>query len=94
MDPYPNSRHIPYAPRETAERYPEADGKPMAETDMHTGAIINLRLCITSSQRSLHTPHRRCAASTDSIRTTPNRRISLRGNWKHHAEPTRNNTHE
>ena len=43
METYPNSRHIPYAPTETADLYPESDGKPMAETDMHAVAIINLR---------------------------------------------------
>ena len=30
MQTYPNSRHIPYAPTETADLYPESDGKPMA----------------------------------------------------------------
>ena len=40
METYPNSRHIPYAPTETADLYPESDGKPMAETDMHAVAII------------------------------------------------------
>ena len=43
METYPNSRHIPYAPTETADLYPESDGKPMAETDMHAEAIIDLR---------------------------------------------------
>ena len=43
METYPNSRHIPYAPTETADLYPESDGKPMAETDMHAAAIIDLR---------------------------------------------------
>ena len=43
METYPNSRHIPYAPTEIADLYPESDGKPMAETDMHAVAIINLR---------------------------------------------------
>ena len=43
MQTYPNSRHIPYAPTETADLYPESDGKPMAETDMHAVAIIDLR---------------------------------------------------
>ena len=43
METYPNSRHIPYAPTETADLYPESDGKPMAETDMHAVAIIDLR---------------------------------------------------
>ena len=43
METHPNSRHIPYAPTEIADLYPESDGKPMAETDMHAVAIINLR---------------------------------------------------
>ena len=43
METHPNSRHIPYAPTETADLYPESDGKPMAETDMHAMAIIDLR---------------------------------------------------
>ena len=43
METYPNSRRIPYAPTETADLYPESDGKPMAETDMHAVAIIDLR---------------------------------------------------
>ena len=43
METHPNSHHIPYAPTETADLYPESDGKPMAETDMHAVAIINLR---------------------------------------------------
>ena len=43
METHPNARHIPYAPTETADLYPESDGKPMAETDMHAVAIIDLR---------------------------------------------------
>ena len=34
METYPNARHIPYAPTETADLYPESDGKPMAETEI------------------------------------------------------------
>lgn len=30
METHSNSRHIPYAPTETADLYPESDGKPMA----------------------------------------------------------------
>ena len=30
-----NARHIPYAPTETTDLYPESDGKPMADTDLH-----------------------------------------------------------
>ena len=33
METYPNSRHSPYAPTETADLYPESDGKPMAEAE-------------------------------------------------------------
>ena len=54
MDIYPNERdtdghlsrderHIPYAPTETADLYPESDGKPMAETDLHIRWIIWMR---------------------------------------------------
>ena len=43
METHPKARHIPYAPTETADLYPESDGKPMAETDMHAMAIIDLR---------------------------------------------------
>ena len=43
METHPNARHIPYAPTETADLYPESDGKPMAETDMHAVGIIDLR---------------------------------------------------
>ena len=36
METSPNVRHIPYAPTETTEDlYPESDGKPMADTDLH-----------------------------------------------------------
>ena len=51
METHPNSRHIPYAPTETADLYPESDGKPMAETDMHAMAIIDLRHRLTVSSR-------------------------------------------
>ena len=43
MQTYPNSQRIPYAPTETADLYPESDGKPMADTDMHLLAILGLR---------------------------------------------------
>ncbi len=32
---YPNTLPLPYAPTETVELYPESDGKPMAETELH-----------------------------------------------------------
>ena len=35
METPTNVRHIPYAPTETADLYPESDGKPMADTDLH-----------------------------------------------------------
>ena len=36
METTPNVRQIPYAPIETKEElYPESDGKPMADTDLH-----------------------------------------------------------
>ncbi len=34
---------IPYAPTETTDLYPESDGKPMAETDLHIHWIIWMR---------------------------------------------------
>ena len=43
MESYPNVRQIPYAPTETADLYPESDGKPMADTDLHIRWIIWLR---------------------------------------------------
>ena len=30
-----NTRPVPYAPTETTDLYPESDGKPMADTDLH-----------------------------------------------------------
>ena len=35
METPTNARHIPYAPTETTDLYPESDGKPMADTDLH-----------------------------------------------------------
>ena len=36
METVPNARRMPYAPTETTEDlYPESDGKPMADTDLH-----------------------------------------------------------
>ena len=43
MQTHRRSHRIPYAPTETADLYPESDGKPMAETDMHAMAITGLR---------------------------------------------------
>ena len=40
MQTYPNVQRIPYAPTETADLYPESDGKPMAETDHHLKWIL------------------------------------------------------
>ena len=39
-----NIRPLPYAPTDTADMiYPESDGKPMAETDLHIDEIIRMR---------------------------------------------------
>ena len=35
MGTYGDQRHIPYAPTETAELYPDSDGQPMAVSDLH-----------------------------------------------------------
>ncbi|RKU29672.1 hypothetical protein C6497_05900 [Candidatus Poribacteria bacterium] len=43
MEKHSNGRQIPFAPTETADLYPESDGKPMAETDLHIQWIIWLR---------------------------------------------------
>ena len=43
MESYPNVRQMPFAPTETADLYPESDGKPMADTDLHIRWIIWLR---------------------------------------------------
>ena len=43
METYTNPRRVPYAPTETADLYPESDGKPMADTDLHISAIIRMR---------------------------------------------------
>ena len=40
MESYPNVQKIPYAPTETADLYPESDGEPMAETDLHLKWIL------------------------------------------------------
>ena len=41
MQNYPNQSKIPYAPTET-ELYPEADGKPMAVSDMHRRILTRI----------------------------------------------------
>lgn len=39
-----NTRTLPYAPTDSADIiYPESDGKPMAETDLHIEEIIRMR---------------------------------------------------
>ena len=35
MGTYGDQRHIPYAPTEAAELYPDSDGQPMAVSDLH-----------------------------------------------------------
>ena len=35
MDTYKEGTHIPYAPTEDDELYPDSDGKPMAVSDLH-----------------------------------------------------------
>ena len=43
METSPNALSLPYAPTETADLYPESDGKPMAETDLHIDEIYRMR---------------------------------------------------
>ena len=43
MESYPNVHRMPYAPTETADLYPESDGKHIADTDIHIQWIIWLR---------------------------------------------------
>ena len=43
METYLNARRLPYAPTDTADMYPESDGKPIAETDLHIDAIYQMR---------------------------------------------------
>ncbi len=40
MDTYKNGTNIPYAPTDTADLYPETDGKPMAASDLHLEILI------------------------------------------------------
>lgn len=43
METTANARHTPYAPTETSDLYPESDGKPMADTDLHLYWIMRIR---------------------------------------------------
>ena len=43
METSSNALRTSYAPTETADHYPESDGKPMAETDLHIEAIFRMR---------------------------------------------------
>ena len=44
MGTYTDTRTLPYAPTDVADIiYPESDGKPMAETDLHIEEIIRMR---------------------------------------------------
>ena len=43
METAPNTLLTPYAPTETADLYPETDGKPVAETDLHIDEIFRMR---------------------------------------------------
>ncbi len=40
MDTYKNGINVPYAPTDTADLYPETDGKPMAASDLHLEILI------------------------------------------------------
>ena len=40
MDTYKNGRNMPYAPTDTADLYPDTDGKPMAASDLHLEILI------------------------------------------------------
>ena len=46
METSPNALSLPYAPTETADLYPESDGKPVAETDLHIDGIFRMRQII------------------------------------------------
>ncbi len=44
METHSNTRPLPYAPTDSSDiYYPESDGKPMAETDLHIDEIIRMR---------------------------------------------------
>ena len=40
MDTYKEGTHIPYAPTEEGELYPDSDGKPMAVSDLHRRILM------------------------------------------------------
>ena len=40
MDTYTNRCNLPYAPTDTADLYPDTDGKPMAASDLHLEILI------------------------------------------------------
>ena len=40
MDTYANRRNMPYAPTDTADLYPDTNGKPMAASDFHLEILI------------------------------------------------------
>ena len=40
MDTYKERNHIPYAPTEDEELYPDSDGKPMAVSDLHRRILM------------------------------------------------------
>ena len=40
MDTHTNRRNLPYAPTDTADLYPDTDGKPMAASDLHLEILI------------------------------------------------------
>ena len=40
MDTYKNGLNVPYAPTDTADLYPDTDGKPMAASDLHLEILI------------------------------------------------------
>ena len=44
METSSNALRTSYAPTETVDLYPESDGKPIAETDLHIEAILRMRL--------------------------------------------------
>ena len=35
MNTHTNKHNMPYAPTDTADLYPDTDGQPMADTDLH-----------------------------------------------------------
>lgn len=53
METFRNTLPTSYAPTETADLYPESDGKPMAETDLHIDAIIEMRSRLKNYYRDI-----------------------------------------